>query len=196
VTVEFDPGATVTLTAIDPAGKPLGGVTAVGPGGYTQRPTTFATPEIAVGGIDPKGRPVQQYLLHKDRDLCAAVTVTGNEKGAVGVKMRKCGRVTGRVVDPAGTPVKDAQVRFYMTDAVADDLIRTRLYRWSEEVCTDAEGKFSFPRMFPDVEFLLAVNLPGHRAWAAEPVRVSLKPGEAKDVGEFKCRDPKRRGDE
>jgi RNA polymerase sigma factor (sigma-70 family) len=196
VTVEFDPGATVTLNAIDPEGKPLGGVTAVGPGSYTQRPTTFTTPEIAVGGIDPKGRPVQLYLLHSDRNLCAAVTLKGDEKGAVAVKMRPSGRVTGRVVDHAGKPVEGAQVRFFMTDAVADELIRTRLYRWSEEVCTDAEGKFSFPRMFPDVEFLLAVNLPGHRTWATEPARVNLKPGEAKDVGEFKCRDPKHRGDE
>ena len=194
--IEFDPGATVTLAATDLDGKPLGGVTLVGPGNYGRNPPAFAKPEIAVGGIDPKGRPVQFYLLHKERKLCAAVTVTGDEKGPVAVKLRPCGSVTGRVVDHTGKAVTGARVTFQMTDSVADELLRQKLYRGVAEVATDTDGEFTFPRMFPDVEFDLHVILPGLRYGAAESKRVKLKPGEARDAGEFKTRDPKQIDDE
>lgn len=195
-TIEFDPGTTVTLAATDPDGKPLGGVTVVGPGGYGRNPPTFAKPEIAVGGIDPKGRPVQLYLLHQGRKLCAAVTLKGDEKGPVAVKMRPCGSVSAKVVDHTGKPVKGARVMFQMADSVADDLVRQKLSRGAAEVTTDADGRFTFPRMFPDLEFDLFVGLPGFRSGAAASKRVALKPGEAKDAGEFRTRDPKKIDDE
>ncbi len=196
VKIGFDPGATVTLAPTDPDGKPLGGVTVVGPGRYGLHPPTFAKPEVAVGGIDPKGRPVQFYLLHKERKLCAAITLKGNETGPVAVKMHACGNVSGKVVDHTGKPVKGASVMFQMTDSVADDLLRQKLYRGSTEVATDAEGQFTFPRMFPNVEFGLHVSLPGFRSGAAESKLVTLKPGEVKNAGEFKLRDPKKTDDE
>lgn len=196
VKIQFDPGATVTLAPTDADGKPLGGVTVVGPGNYGRNPPTFANSEIAVGGIDPKGRPVQFYLLHKNRKLCAAITLKGDEKGPVAVKLQACGSVSGRVVDHAGKPVKGANVMFQMTDSVADDLLGQKLHREATVVATDADGQFAFSPMFADVEFDLIVSLPGFRSGAAESKRVTLKPGEAKDAGEFKLRDPKKTDDE
>jgi hypothetical protein len=191
-TIEFDPGATVKLNATDPDGKPLGGVTVVGPGPYGLRPPMFDQPEIAVGGIDPKGRPVQLYLLHKDRKLCAELVVTGKENGPVAVQLKPCGGVTGRVVDHTGKPASGARVNFQMADHVADDLLRQKLYRGATEVSTDADGQFTFPGLFPDQEFDLFVGLPGFRSGAAEAKRTKLKAGETKDIGEFKMRDPKK----
>lgn len=190
--VTFDPGATVKLNVTDPDGNPLSGVKVVGPGSYGLRPPTFNQPEIAVGGIDPKGRPVQLYLLHKGRKLCAELIVKGDEKGPVAVKLKPCGSVTGRVVDHTGKSASGARVSFQMADYVADDLLRQKLYRRGTEVETDADGKFTFSGLFPDLEFDLFVGLPGFRSGAAEAKRTKLKPGETTDVGEFKMRDPKK----
>ena len=196
VKIGFDPGATAKLNVTDSDGKPIAGVTLVGPGVYGHRPPTFAKSEIAVGGIDPEGRPVQLYLLQKERKLCAGVKVQGDEKGPVPVQLLPCGSATGRVVDHTGKPVPGAKVTFQMTDYKANDLIKQKLFRGAAEVLTDADGKFTFERMFPAVEFDLFVSLPGFRSSSAESKRTTLKPGETKDVGDFKFRDPKKSDDE
>jgi RNA polymerase sigma factor (sigma-70 family) len=196
VKIAFDPGKSVTLNATDPDGKPLDGVTLVGPGPYGLRPPTFANSEITVGGIDPKGKPVQLYLLHKKRKLCAELKVKGDETGSIAVRMKPCGEVTGRVVDHTGKPMTGARVMFQMTDHVADDLLRQKMFRGATETATDADGKFSFTHMFPDVEFDLFVSLPGFRNGASGSKQANLKPGETKDVGEFKLIDPKKIPDE
>ncbi len=196
VKIGFDPGATAKLNVTDPDGKPVGGVTLVGPGVYGLRVPTFAKSEIAVGGIDPKGRPVQLYLLQKERKLCAEVKVQGDEKGPIAVQLQPCGSVTGRVVDHTGKPVPGAKVTFQMAEYQANDLIKQKLFRGAAEVLTDADGKFTIERMFPAMEFDLFVSLPGLRSSSAEPKRTTLKPGEAKDLGEFKFRDPKKSDDE
>ena len=192
VKIEFDPGSTVTLKVTDPDGKPLEGVTLVGHGLYGQRMPTFPTAAISVGGLNAKGKPVQLYLLHKGRKLCSEVKVKGDEKGPIVVKMRPCGTVTGRVVDHTGKPVRDAQVTFQMTEYKANDLLQQKLFRDSHTTTTDADGKFTFERMFPDVEFDVFVSLPGFRSVAAGSKRTTLKPGETKDVGAFEFRDPKK----
>jgi 5-hydroxyisourate hydrolase-like protein (transthyretin family) len=196
VEIGFNPGATVTLNVTDEHGKPLSGVTLVGPGPYGVYPPTFAKPEIAVGGIDPKGRPVQLYLLHRERRLCAEVVVKGDEKGPIALSMRPCATVTGHVVDHSGKPVKDARVMFQMVDAVANDYVSQKLFRGNSEVRTDAGGKFSFSNMFPEQELDLFVNLPGFRSGAAPSKRVLMKPGETRDAGEFRLLDPKKRDEE
>jgi RNA polymerase sigma factor (sigma-70 family) len=196
VKIEFDPGSTVTLDVTDPDGKPLEGVTLVGHGPYGQRLPTFPTAKIPVGGLNSKGRPVQLYLLHRERKLCAELKVKGDEKGPITVKMQRCGTATGRVVDHTGKPVRDAEVTFQMTEYKANDLLKQKLFRDSHTTTTDADGKFTFERMFPDVEFDLFVSLPGFRSGAAGSKRTTLEPGKTKDVGEFKFRDPKKMDEE
>ena len=85
---------------------------------------------------------------------------------------------------------------FQMTDSVADEMLRQKLFRGENEIPTDAEGKFSFPRMFPDVEFDLFVSMPGFRTGSGSQTGVKLKAGEAKDLGEIKLRDPKKTDEE
>jgi RNA polymerase sigma factor (sigma-70 family) len=195
VTSAFDPGSTVTLNVTDPDGKPVGGVTVIGRSQAVRTPVTFAKPEVAIGGFDPKGKPVQLYLLHKERKLCGGVRVNGDEKGPVAVKLVPCGGVTGTVVDHTGKAVKGAVVTYQMTDYTANDLLKQKLLRGENEVRTDADGKFTFPALFSDVEFGVYASTPGFRSGAAFHGGVVLKPGEAKDVGELKCREPKKSDD-
>jgi RNA polymerase sigma factor (sigma-70 family) len=194
VKIEFDPGATLNVT--DPDGKPLGGVTLVGHGPYGERVPTFPAAKIPVGGLNSKGRPVQLYLLHKGQKLCAELKVKGDEKDPITVKLQQCSTVKGRVVDHTGKAVRDAQVTFQMTEYQANDLLKQKLFRDSHTTTTDADGKFTFERMFPDVEFDLFVSLPGFRSGAAGSKRTTLKPGETKDMGVFEFRDPKKMDEE
>ncbi len=193
--IEFDPGKSVTLNVTDPDGKPLGGVKLVGLGPFSP-PPTFANSEITVGGIDPMGKPVQLYLLHKKRHVCAELKVKGDETSPIAVRMQPCGTVTGRVVDSGGKPVTGAQVIFQMTDGVADRLLRQRMFQGASQTATDADGRFSFTNMFPDVEFDMFVSLPGFRRGASGKKQANVKAGEIKDVGEFKLLDPKNTSDE
>lgn len=191
VKFEFDLGSTVTLNVIDPEGKPLSGVTVAGDGPLGRRTPTFSTPEIRITGLSPKGQPQRLALLHKGRKLCAELTVKGDEKAPLVVQMQPCAEVTGQVVDHLGKPVKDAEVFLQMVSYETNNLIPNKLLRDSRTVATDAEGKFKFERMFPGHEFDLIVSLPGFRS-AEGSKRTSLKPGETKDIGKFRFRDPKQ----
>jgi hypothetical protein len=107
--------------------------------------------------------------------------------------MRPCGTVTGRVIGHDGKPVAGMVVVFQMTEARANDLLAQKLFRDERTATTDAAGRFRFERMFPEVEFDLMVFRPGFRSGEAGSKRTTLKPGETKDVGEFKLRAPKKR---
>lgn len=193
VKVPFDPGATVTVGCVDPEGKPVAGVTMVGHGPYGRVPRAYPTAEIAVGGLSPKNPAEQLYFLHKGRKLCGQVLVKGDETGKVVVKLTPCGRVTGRVVDHEGKPAAGLLVPMQMTDGVANDLLRQKLFRDEGTATTDADGRFAFDRLFPAVEFDLMVFRPGFRSGEAASKRVTLKPGEARDVGEFRLRDRRQK---
>ncbi len=191
VKIGFDPGAKVTLNVTDPDGKPLAGVTLVGPGVYGRLPMTFAKPEITLGGIDLKGRPVQFYLFHRERLLCAELRLQGNETKPITVPMRPCATVTGRVLDHQGKPVPAARASFQMIDAVANDLLRQKLFHATSEFTTNAEGHFFIPGMFPDLEFNLFAGRPGFRTLESAGKKSKLKPGETKDLGAIQFLDPK-----
>jgi hypothetical protein len=124
------------------------------------------------------------------------VQVKGDEKGPIAVKLQPCGGVSGRVTDHTGKPVKDAEVTFQMRDYAANDLLKQKLHRDTHTVSTDADGRFAFDRMFPGVEFDLFASVPGVRSGSGAVQGVTLKPGEAKDVGDIRFRDPKQADDE
>jgi RNA polymerase sigma factor (sigma-70 family) len=192
VKMVFDPGARVKLKVLDPEGKPLKGATLVGHGEYGERTPTFASAEIEVGGLDPKGQPQQLYLLHKGRNLCAGLKVRGDEKDTIRVKMQSGASVVGRVVDHTGKPVQGARVSFQTVLYHPRMLLDQRLLREWLSTSTDANGKFTFPRMFPGHEFDIFVSLPGFGYGTVWPKRIILEAGETKDAGEFKLPDPKK----
>jgi hypothetical protein len=66
------------------------------------------------------------------------------------------------------------------------------MFRHSHATTTGKDGKFTFERMFPGRAFHLFVLLPGHRTGSGSVTDVKLKPGEAKDAGDIKLRDPKK----
>ena len=193
VKIEFDPGLTTKLIVTDPDGKPLTSFTLVGHGWYGKRVPTFTTAEITIGGLHPKGQPQQLYLLHKERKLWAAIQVKGDENGPVAVKMQPCATVTGRVVDPDGKPVRGVIVEFSPTEHRENSLLRLKLFGSSHTVTTDAEGRFTFERMFSDVEFSLGAMRPGFSDEAGLK-SLTLKSGEVKDV-EIQLPKPKKSDD-
>jgi hypothetical protein len=86
--------------------------------------------------------------------------VKGDEKNAISVKLQPCASVVGRVVDHTGKPVEGAEAVFQSTEYHVMTLVDQKLLRDSRAARTDANGTFTFDRMFPGDEVDLIVSLP------------------------------------
>jgi hypothetical protein len=187
VKLALDTGSAVKLIVSDPEGRPLKGVTLLSENLRGQILPTFATDEIVIGGLIPNNRLRQVFLLHRERGLCAELTVKGDEKKPIAVTLQPCATVTGKVEDEVGNPVKNADVRFQMKERGADSLLRQKLFRDSDKTTTDGDGKFTFLLMFPERELMLIATQLGLINSAAV-VDAKLKAGETKDVGTLRLR--------
>ncbi len=104
VNLQVDPGQTLTVTAVDPNGKPIGGTMAAG------LTDLFSTIEYAqessvieVHALDPS-RPRRVTISHAARRLVGFLNLKGDETGTVKIQLRPWGTIAGRIVDDEGQP--------------------------------------------------------------------------------------------
>src|SRR5262249_42888219 len=94
-----DPGQTVTGTAVDPDGKPLGGVRVTGAwGSALGRVVTGADGRFTIPAADPQ-RPQPYFFQPPQRKLGTYVLFKGDQLKDVTVKLQPCGVVKGRLLD-------------------------------------------------------------------------------------------------
>ena len=88
---------------------------------------------------------------------------------------------------PDGKPAVGAEVSIQFTDQVADDRVRTKLYKDNKHVAvrTDAAGRFRIDGQFPGYEVDVIAHQPGLRFGAGSPP-VTPNAGEVTDVGDIK----------
>jgi hypothetical protein len=192
VTIRFDPGRTVRGKVVGPDGRPLAGARAVCVQATDERgPTTFRTDDFAVYALGA-GPPRTVYFLHEGKQLVGALTLRGGAAAPV-VKMQPAAAVTGRVLDAAGKPLAGAEISFQMSEAGPDELVRQKLHGWRvAHATTDADGRFRLGGLFPGLEFSVYATRPGHRSVAATFGPVTLKAGEARDLGEERSAGPRQ----
>ncbi len=149
--VFLERGQTLTVHLEDADGKPLTGCQA---GGLTdQHWPTFALKEASctVYGLRAD-HPRQLAFVHPQRRLCGLLTVRGDEKGAITVRLKPTGSMMGRVLDAEGQPVTGVLVR---TDIMGNEAARsvdTQL-RWQREsIRTGADGRFRIDNVVPHLE--------------------------------------------
>src|SRR5262249_17137365 len=118
-----DRGVTARLTVHDADGKPLAGAWVAG---LTDSwPITYALPEptATVYALDPE-KPRTLGVFHAEKKLGGKVTVRGDEKEPVIVKLGPVGEVTGRLMEADGNPLAGATVSFNSPSPIARELYR------------------------------------------------------------------------
>ncbi len=181
-------GQTAKIIIQDADGKPLAGEYVAGL--TAQWPNTFQlkkeTPAV-VYALDPE-RPRQLTLLHPEKKLGATVTLRGDEKAPVIVKLAALGALSGRLVETDGTPFAGATVSLSSSDRVAAELYRT-VNRTAPPVKTDKDGRFTLLDAVAGVKFYLQTQK-GDRYYVGEPNigPIEIKPGQTLDIGERKLK--------
>jgi hypothetical protein len=192
----LDPGKTLTIQLHDPEGKPLAGAVAAGISSQTKRLVPLKSATCKIYALDPENpRPVA--FLHTERKLAAFVTLRGDEKEPVTVRLAPTAILTGRVLDTDGQPVAGAEIyTFYTTplghagtsfSAILGFSLRDRPPR------TDKDGHFRLDTIIPGLKVADLRLLKG-RQLLELPARLDVKPlqsGQTLDIGDIRTK-PRR----
>jgi RNA polymerase sigma factor (sigma-70 family) len=170
----LDPGTTPRVHVVDPDGKPMLGTRVLGATAYshsrhwTRQPLQTAT--LTIWGLGERDSR-EVVFLHEGRRLAGAVTVRGNAREPLTVRMQPWAIVTGRLVGAKGEPRPSVLLR------LRDDLLPNSYLQ------TDKDGRFRIEGLACNVAYTLEEVRNGR------PVRSLLKdrkvkPGETLDLGD------------
>jgi RNA polymerase sigma factor (sigma-70 family) len=173
--VALRPAPPLRGRVVGPDGKPLTGVTAynLAPGVLSQ---PLADQTFTVEGLNPR-LTRQLVFLDRDRKHGAFVSLTGEVKEPLTVKLEACGSVVGRILDQDGLPAAEKVVRLD-TDAAPDSA--------TAKVKTDRDGRFRIDGLVPGQTYQARFGLPPFGAYLFASFKV--KAGESKDLGEFRLK--------
>jgi RNA polymerase sigma factor (sigma-70 family) len=192
LTVNFalDPGKSVTGRIEDADGKPAAGAMVAGLGPTWVRVERSADATFTAVALDPD-HPRNIAAIHPQRKLAGVAQLRGDEKEPV-VRLKPWGAVTGVVQDADGKPLAGVALRLSFLDrtvAGAADAAQMRL----ESIITDKDGKFRLDVPFGGQEFRIALTHGVQRLDAGKQLdKLSVKPGEAKDLGAVKTKSPQQ----
>jgi hypothetical protein len=178
-----DRGVTARITVQDADGKPLAGAWVAGLTAHW--PITYRSPEATatVYALNPE-RPRTLVVFHPDKALGGTVTVRGEEKEPVIVKLAPVGKVLGRLLDTDGNPLAGAAVSV----GAPSETVR-ELYRFANSTgkpaVTDKEGRFTLPGVVPGISFYLQ-TWKGNSYFTGKPKigLLKLTPGESLNLGD------------
>ena len=191
LSIELDPGRTVSGTLLGPDGKPVTGATACG---LTYHPHHRRTSNFSISreqqalpgsaftavGLDTQA-PRTVAFVHRARKLIGKATLKGDEKSPVVVRLQPWGELTGRLVDPAGKPLANVGLWLRYPPLPAPGLAPLeRIVR------TDGQGRFRIEGLLPGLEH--AITLRGEKKDVQLSAGAALRKlvaasGEVKDLG-------------
>jgi RNA polymerase sigma factor (sigma-70 family) len=176
--LKADPGQTVTGTIADPDGRPLRDEVEIrrldGLMVFSKEPTNHST--FVVSGL-----PSRRYRLdffNRGRKLAGSITLRGDERGPLAVKLEPWGTVTGRVVDDDGNPRTDVEI--YSTIPKWPDPERGML---PNKASVDARGRFRIEGLVSGVKYDAYGNSINASGAILDGLHVG--PGEVKDLGDI-----------
>ncbi len=181
--MQLDRGREVRGTVVGPDGQPVAGATAMGltalGGAATLKDASFTA-----ATLNP-ARPRTVAFVHRGRKLAGHVTLHGDEKGPVTVRLEPWAAVTGRALDEEGTALADAECHVYYHANMIRWLFETR----REKVVTDGTGHFRVEGLFPGVPFGINFVKKGKFHDPGDAYRkLSVRPGQTKELGAVKTR--------
>ncbi len=181
----LDPGKTRTVRLEDAQGKPLAGAVVAGVAAMTLRAVPFRTATGRIYALDPTHpRPVA--FLHVERKLAAVVTLRGDEKEPVTVRLKPASVLTGRLLDVDGQPIAGVDV-LTLYKSVGREFTKSQ-FRWLSPR-TDKDGRFRVEAVVPGLALDLGF-LKGRQRLVPQP-RLNIKPlqsGHTHDVGDIRTK--------
>jgi RNA polymerase sigma factor (sigma-70 family) len=180
-----DPGKTLTVHLEGPDGKPLKGALAAGVSAMTLRAVPLKTAVCPVYALDPEN-PRELVLVHTERNLAALVTLRGDEKDPVTIKLGPAAAIKGRVSNASGEPVADAEVYAFYKTPVGQQLNRRRSH--PELPRTDKEGRFLLQGIVPGLQFHLVFRTGGRMLEPEKRSEMKLDSGQPLDLGEIRLK--------
>jgi RNA polymerase sigma factor (sigma-70 family) len=164
------PGRSLKGIVLGPDGQPLAGA-------RRYRWDTLPGSEFTVWGLPenklPKPRVIE--FVHEGKKLAGFVTVHGDEKEPLQVRLQPWGAVTGRLVTPQGEPLSGVEVS--CTQQVGD-------------VFSDKSGRFRIEGLTPGLKHGVYVSKEGLvlTILSGEPKNLVVKPDETLDLGDLKVK--------
>ncbi len=154
--VELLPARTLTGTVVGPDGKPLTGVTVNGLRNSLESPEPLEGSSFIVKRLNP-ARTRKLLFRHEAKNLSALVTVRGDEKEPIAVRLMPCGSVTGRLLGKGGKPVEGIQVQLGRKGWVPGEGVSR----------TDREGRFRMEGLIVGDRYYVMAFL-GSTGWQKE----------------------------
>jgi hypothetical protein len=178
-----DRGVTARLRVEDADGKPLAGAWVAGLADHW--PITYKLPEptASVYALNPE-KPRTLVVFHPEKKLGGTVTIRGDEKEPLIVKLAPMGTVIGRLLEADESPLFGATVSVNSPSEIVREL-----YRFAnptgQPVITDKDGRFSLPGVVPGISFYLQTQK-GNNYFTGKPKigLLKLKPGETLNLGD------------
>jgi protocatechuate 3,4-dioxygenase beta subunit len=190
--IQVDPGRSVTGKVLGPDGKPLAGALVRGLNAISQKATTLKSATfkaIALNGREPR----EIYFVHVKRKLAGKLTVRGDEKGEVTVRLQPWGALTGRIVDEDGRPMAGVRIQMSFLDPMFYKPVTWWVSSQGEEVKTDRDGRFRADGLTPDVPFRLSASSDRQLFLALTGTpdgmrQLSVGAGQTRDLGVLKAK--------
>jgi RNA polymerase sigma factor (sigma-70 family) len=181
--VALVPGLTLAGRIVGPDGKPLAGARVCGlsdDGRWTIDPLPGA--EFTVKALAPNKSRLLQFV-HEGKKLSGFLRLRGDEKGALQVRLERCGTLAGRLVTPDGKPMAHAIVVCNTSEKQYSGLY----YESFPWVQPDKSGRFSIEGLAPGLKYELVFIQRPHELEivGGKPRELTIKSGETKDLGEL-----------
>ncbi len=178
----------LTIQIQDAEGKPLTNVYVTGQtaeGGWSP---CYDKSSCSAYGIQP-GKPRVMIFYHQVRKLAASITLKGDEKQPVVVKLGAAGAIKGRLLDADGKPLAGIRIDPHYDHRDADTM--HRCIHSDKQSVTDAEGYFADDDVIPGFEFGLSFRrgkLRFQRESKPADGAIQVKPGECRDLGAIRVK--------
>jgi RNA polymerase sigma factor (sigma-70 family) len=196
LTVALDPGRSVQGKVVGPDGKPLEGVEVAGLNavkrGSHRKSNRLIGSNFVATGLEP-AHPRTLVFLHAEKKLAAAVTLRGDERSQLTVRLDRLGALTGRLHDAKRNPVEGAEVFVRHSDRIGPTLpgelyiggmgtIRKAIAVRSAK--TDGMGRFHLDGIVPGMKYDLVYSDKDNKSPRWLKRDLAAPPGKTVDLGD------------
>jgi hypothetical protein len=188
----LDRGKDLAGRVVDPAGKPLSGVCALGllpaAGHPSGKAETLSDPQFSVRGLTA-GLYRRLLLWHPQRNLAATVLVSAETPEPMTVELKPLATVAGRVLDADRQPRAGAFISYDLTEYPCPFDIRIVPWLKSDAVLTGHDGQFRIAGLPAGLPISIMTRDRQRKDSFYHRIRnVVLTPGETKELGDYVLR--------